>query len=316
MKILFTGASSFTGCWFIHELQKRGHQVVAIFQQDQHSYTGIRRKRVEFAMQHCQTHFVCSFGDEKFLQLLATPFDLVCQHAAMVSNYRSPDFDVATALANNTYNLSKVLKAMQANGCQHLLLTGSIFEQNEGLCSSQSQAISPYGLSKGLTSEVFRYYCMLTDIHLGKFVIPNPFGALEEERFTTYLAEQWLCGRLAEVKCPDYVRDNIPVSLLAKAYASFAESFTAQHQSLQMNPSFRPESLKKFSLHFSKEMEKRWHMPCPLIFHSQTIFNEPAMRINTDVIDWQAEKWHEASFWDSLAAYYMQLIQRPHLCNS
>ena len=31
MKILFTGASSFTGYWFIRELAAAGHEVTAIF---------------------------------------------------------------------------------------------------------------------------------------------------------------------------------------------------------------------------------------------------------------------------------------------
>ena len=314
MNILFTGASSFTGAWFIHELARRGHRVTAIFQQPVHSYTGIRRQRVDFALKNCHAHFVCSFGDESFLELLAKPWDLVCQHAAVVFDYRSPEFNVAKALASNTKNLSKVLKAMQANGCWHLLLTGSIFEQNEGLGGSQHVAISPYGLSKGLTSEVFKYYCDLEGIHLGKFVIPNPFGALEEDRFTTYLAKQWLLGLVAEVKYPQYIRDNIPVTLLAKSYASFAEGFAKKQENLKINPSFCPESQEKFSSNFSKEMEKRFKRPCPLIIHEQTVFNEPAMRINCDTIDCHIEKWHEADFWAELADYYMQLTQRQITC--
>ena len=30
MKILFTGASSFTGYWFVKELAERGHEVTAL----------------------------------------------------------------------------------------------------------------------------------------------------------------------------------------------------------------------------------------------------------------------------------------------
>jgi len=47
-------------------------------------------------------------------------------------------------------------------------------------------AFSPYGLSKGLTAQAFRYWCGALDVPLGKFVLPNPFGPFEEPRFCHY----------------------------------------------------------------------------------------------------------------------------------
>ena len=77
---------------------------------------------------------------------------------------------------------------------------------------------SAYGLSKALTAQVFRYYCGRAGLSLGKFVIPNPFGPYEEPRFTAYLMKNWLTGGTPSCSSPAYVRDNIHVSLLAKAY--------------------------------------------------------------------------------------------------
>ena len=57
------------------------------------------------------------------------------------------------------------------------MLTGSVFEQNEGAGEPPLVAFSPYGLSKGLTAEVVRHRCREFGIRYGKFVIPNPFGA-------------------------------------------------------------------------------------------------------------------------------------------
>ena len=70
---------------------------------------------------------------------------------------------------------------------------------------------------------VFRYYCHESGVPLGKFVIPNPFGPFEEPRFTAYLMRNWREGKPAEVKTPDYLRDNIHVDLLAAVYARFVQ---------------------------------------------------------------------------------------------
>src|SRR5690606_25015414 len=135
-------------------------------------------------------------------------------------------FDIGLALANNTYGIKNVLQALKEACCSHVLLTGSVFEQREGTGSGNLSAVSPYGLSKGLTSDVFAFYVEAMRMKLGKFVIPNPFGPYEEGRFTTYLVQSWLKGQTPVVKAPDYVRDNIPVSLLAKAYGDFCKKFT------------------------------------------------------------------------------------------
>ena len=47
MKILFTGGSSFTGYWFIEELARAGHEIVATFRSRADDYTDIRRTRVD-----------------------------------------------------------------------------------------------------------------------------------------------------------------------------------------------------------------------------------------------------------------------------
>lgn len=148
MKILFTGASSFTGFWFVQELVQAGHEVTCCLRRE--SYEGLRKERVD--QLPCRIHFGCSFGSEKFLKKINEEnWDLFCQHAADVENYKSPDFNVAAALANNTNNLKKVLQMLLEKGCSKLLLTGSVFEQQEG----EGIAVSPYGLSKGVTSDVF-----------------------------------------------------------------------------------------------------------------------------------------------------------------
>lgn len=313
MKILFTGGSSFTGFWFIRELAQSGHDVVATFRQEPAQYRDeLRRQRVAMALEHCEGVFGCSFGDDRFLTLAGSRrWDLLCHHAADVTNYKSPDFDVVAAVGNNTRNVAAVLEALRrsGDGITRVLLTGSVFEQDEGAGSEGLPAFSPYGLSKGLTYQAFRYYAGRSGTGLGKFVIPNPFGPYEDPRFTSYLMKTWFAGNVASVNTPVYVRDNIHVSLLAKAYARFAESLPPGPGLHRLNPSGYSESQGAFALRFAREMRARLGLPCETELRIQRDFTEPKVRINTDLLDQGVVFWDECQAWNEIAAYYKSVLK-------
>ena len=307
MKVLFTGGSSFTGCWFVRELAAAGHRVTTIFRKQPEDYPEPRRRdRVARASEASQPINGCSFGDEKFLALIAEGgYELLCHHAADVTNYKSPSFDTVMALRNNTHNLPSVIDALRAAGCRRVLLSGSVFEGGEGAGSEGLPDFSPYGLSKSLTARMFAFYCQRGGVGLGKFVIPNPFGPLEEPRFTGYLMETWLDGRTAVCASPAYVRDNIHVSLLAKAYARFAAEFPATGFT-RTNPSGYAESQGAFTLRMAQEMRPRLGLPCLVELKKQIDFPEPRVRINTDVLDAEALGWDESTAWDHMARNYQR----------
>lgn len=311
MKILFTGASSFSGMWFVQELAKGGHEVTAAFRQPYESYQEVRLQRIEQVRPVCRPVFNCPFGSPAFLDLIKSTscWDLLCHHASDVHNYKSPDFDFAEALANNTHNVKSVLEILKKHHCQKVLLTGSVFEQREGFGTEGLRAVSPYGLSKGLTADVFAYYTAVLEMKLGKFVIPNPFGPYEEMRFTSYLAQTWCQGKSAPVNTPEYIRDNIPVSLLAKAYADFAGRLGPEPGFQKLAPSYIPETQGNFTARFAHEMCSRLSLPCEFILHKQTDFSEPRVRINTDKLDISTLGWDPAEAWDELAEYYQQVFQ-------
>ena len=179
MKILFTGASSFTGYWFVKNLAAAGHEIVCPLTGAPDRYAGVRAARVEKLKGLCRFVQHAPFGSETFLKFASEEnFDLLCHHAADVTNYKSPDFDACAALRNNTLNLRTVLAAMKPRGLRGVVLTGSVFENDEGAGDEPLRAFSPYGLSKGMTFQFFRHYCHAAGVALGKFVIPNPFGPL------------------------------------------------------------------------------------------------------------------------------------------
>jgi nucleoside-diphosphate-sugar epimerase len=187
-----------------------------------------------------------------------------------------------------------------------VLLTGSVFEGGEGAGSQGLPDFSPYGLSKALTARMFHYYCDRAGIGLGKFVIPNPFGPYEDPRFTAYLMKTWLAGGTPACSSPDYVRDNIHVSLLAKAYARFAAELPAAGFA-RANPSGYAESQGAFALRLAQEMRPRLELPCPVDLKKQVDFPEPRVRINTDLPDADALSWDESAAWDDMARYYRRL---------
>lgn len=295
MKIVFTGASSFTGMWFCNALAKR-HTVFPFLQRKSGDYEGLRKERVEELKTPI---FDVPFGSEAFYHALNEigDVDLFCHHAADVTNYKSSDFNPTKALENNTFNAKKTLELLAKKGCKQFLLTGSVFEPHEGK-GSNDRAVSPYGLSKGLTSEFYRYYVPLYGMKFRKFVIPNPFGPFEEVRFTTFLAQKWLKGEVPVVTQPDYVRDNIPVTLLAESYAAFADS-----KEEKLNPSYKPERTEAFVSRFSEGLKPFLNRECRFDVQKQADFNEPLERVNTDPI---ALPFDSSAFFKELADFYLR----------
>jgi nucleoside-diphosphate-sugar epimerase len=311
MKILFTGGSSFTGYRFIKELAAYGHEVTAVFRRRQADeyVDDVRRKRVRALLSICHPVFGPSFGDDRFLQLISGGrWDLLCHHGAEVANYRSPDFNVIAAIESNTCRLPTVLNALEKVGCSKIILTGSVFEQDEGTGSPDLRAFSPYGLSKGFTWQIFRYYAQIRQLGLGKFVIPNPFGPYEEPRFTHYLISNWFAGQRPAVNTPLYVRDNIHVSLLAKSYAHFAMSVSTDIR--RISPSGYSETQGAFTERLAREMRPRLDLSCEFELKTQIDFSEPHIRVNTEPCDAKLLNWNEAAAWDEMAEYYATLMMK------
>jgi UDP-glucose 4-epimerase len=302
MKVLLTGASSFTGYWFARALNEAGAHVVAPLRGALADYReGARAERVRRLSSAAEIIETAPFGSDRFFALAKVGgYDILCHHAAQVGDYRSVDFDIAAALAQNTANLRAVLETLRNGGLKGAILTGSVFEQNEGAGEAPLVAFSPYGLSKGLTADVFRHRCREAGVRYAKFVIPNPFGPLEEPRFCAYLIRAWKKGEVARVNTPLYVRDNIHVSLLAAAYAKFAGEIASGACRDRLSPSGYVEAQGAFAERFAAAMRPRLGMECKLELGKQTDFSEPLMRVNVDAATRYVGNWNEAAAWDAV----------------
>lgn len=305
MRALLTGASSFSGYWFAAKLQAAGFEVVAPLRGATSGYEGVRGERVQKLGKVAHIIADCPFGSPAFLDVITTQkFDVLCHHAARVTDYRSLDFDMVTALAENTNNIRTILERMNGNGLKAVVFTGSVFEANEGAGNWPMSAFSPYGLSKGLTSEVIRHWCTHLGIPFNKFLIANPFGPFEEPRFCAYLIKTWRSGQTAEVRTPDYLRDNIHVDLLALAYAQFVKRVAELKTSEKFGPIGYAETQGAFAERFASAMQGRLGWDCGVRLLEQTDFSEPLVRVNTHPINANALGWSESMAWDAIADYY------------
>jgi UDP-glucose 4-epimerase len=306
MKILLTGASSFTGYWFAKTLADHGHEVVAPLRgavaANGNNERAERLRRLHGAVEIIED---CSFGSPAFLELVkGRDFDVLCLHHAEVGDYRNPAFDISRAVALNTLNLREALLRVRERGIAGVVLTGSFFENDEGAGTFPLMAFSPYGLSKGLTGQVVKYRCHELGLPFGKFVIPHPFGPLEQPRLGSYLARTWREGKSAEIKTPGYIRDNIHVTLLAACYRRFVEETKGSSRQRKLNPSGYVELQGAFIERMAREIGQRTGRACRVALLAQTEFPEPVMRVNTEPAVLLAPAWNEQAAWDEYAALF------------
>ena len=306
MRILLTGASSFTGAWFAAALAGDGYQVMATLQRRIGDYADLEQRRIAM-LQSAGVTLVeqASYGSAALLDLIGQGFDRLCFHASDVRDYRSADFDLGRALHSNLAGMREACLSAKAAGTQRLIWTGTVFEPGEARGDRIDEAITPYGLSKWLTWQALQFYAAEAGLALGKFIVPNPFGPLEQDRFCTYLVKTWRNGQTAEVRTPDYVRDNIPVDKLARAYADFVALPAQSLGAARCGPSGYVESQGEFTARFAREIGPRLGLETRFSLARQSDFSEPLTRINLGSAEVQ---WDEAKFWDSLAADYAERL--------
>jgi len=305
VRVLLTGASSFTGFWFAKTLMEANVEVVAPLRGKPEDYSGVRAERVALLQHWAKVVPECPFGGDRFLDLARSrDYDALCHHAAEARDYRSADFDVMSAVTTNTLNLRQILMALREKGVKAVVATGSVFEADEGTGPEPRRAFSPYGLSKGLTFQAIQYWGEALGIPVSKFVIANPFGALEEPRFVSHVVGVWAKGEAVEVRTPKYLRDNIHVDLLARAYARFVSEACAGGAGRRFGPCGYLETQGAFAERLSRELAPRLGLEGRIRLAEQTDFSEPLARINRDQINPAAYSWSESAAWDLLAEYW------------
>lgn len=135
-------------------------------------------------------------------------------------------------------------------------------------------------------------------------ILSTRSGPLEQPRLGAYLARTWAEGRVAEIRTPAYIRDNIHVGLLAACYLRFVEETAVAPSVRKLNPSGYVESQGAFIERMAREIGRRIGRDCRVALLRQTEFSEPVMRVNTDPAACYAEGWDEAAAWDEYARQF------------
>ena len=101
-----------------------------------------------------------------------------------------------------------------------------------------------------------------------------------------------------------YVRDNIPVELLALEYRWFLEN---QPSGIgRLHPSGYVESQGRFTERVAAEFRARTDWECAISAVRQNEFAEPMIRINSESAAKRHPDWDETGSWDRMVKFYTE----------
>ncbi len=308
--ILLTGASAFSGLWIAEALAADGHFVLAPLLRNRDDYAGVRRERVARLCEIAEVVFETPFATARFCNLIKDHRpDLMAHHAAQISNYREPEYDPLVGLLRNVEGLRIVTQALASSDARAIITTGTTFEAGEGGSDPVDLAVTRYGLSQSLTREVWRHETRWAGLTHGRFVIPAPFGVLEEGRLAWSLFQNWLADKPGLVRAPTCIRDNIPVPLLGQAYSRLVSRILEYGQSdVIARPSGIVGTQGDFARLIAMEVENRLDLRCLVELNRSPDLSEPHSRINSEICI--PKGWNSRQFWDSYIAYYVGLQTR------
>jgi len=302
--VLLTGASSFTGMWIAEALAAAGFEVLAPLLRERGDYDPERAARIARVERVADVAFAHPFGSAAFLDLVRSRPDIaaLAHHAADVTGYRDPNFDSTAAFGRNLQGAPDALRLLAAQGCRVLLATGTVFEAGEGGDPAEPLAVTPYGLAKTLTNLALQHHAAWAGLRFGRFVIPSPYGAFEQQRsFPAYLFRSWQAGETPKVRTPLYLRDHLPAPRLAAAYAAHLSTLLRDPAApAAARPSGWIATQGDFAAKVAAEAGRRLGRDCPLGLAAQVEFPEPLRRVNCDPTPDQ----DETAFWDGYVGWY------------
>lgn len=301
--VVLTGASSFSGTWFARQLSARGHRVVAPLARPMTAYEGIREQRVRMLADIVDVLEGAPMGSPALLRGLSRldQIDAVLWHHAVVGSYLSREYPLGDAISSAICGIAEMASILKARGCSTSVITHSVFESDQGIPSA-APPIGLYGVAKRAVCEAIALEMAQAGIASHHFVVCNPVGPLEEPRFVSYLVSQWKEGRVATLRAPHWIRDNVPIELLSIAYADFLDHvFDSTEMSL--TPSWWAESNWDWAQRVGREVAPRLGLTPRLDRDELRDETQPTVRIGKDRHT-PPQAWDEASFWDRYAEYY------------
>lgn len=307
MRVLLTGVSSFTGCWFATALAESGCEVIATSRRPPESYAGVAARRLDLARRAgCLLRGGLAFGDPGFVDLLsANRVDVLCHHGVEIGDFRSAAFDPVACHDAATANADGVMAALARGGGRALVVTGSVFER---ATAAGRGPVLAYGPAKARIRETLSAAAARHGLATTCFVVPHPLGALEKPGLGTYLAARWLAGAPARLRHPSLVRDFIHVELLAALYAAHCRAQLRASPPPVRAPSGHVASLLEQARWIAAALGPRLGVPCEIAAGEPlAASDEPEVLVNAEPIGSLAATWPIDRAWDRLADFYLWL---------
>jgi nucleoside-diphosphate-sugar epimerase len=306
-KILLTGLSSFTGAHIARAFIENGDEVWASLTQTKNSYNDdYVKRRIEFSG---VKNFIenAPLGSDNFLKSIQEKkFNIFINHGASIKGYRSPDFDFRNSFSNSTLKLREIIIALKESGCERVIHSGSMFEPGEGYSqapgapTTESPAVSIYGVTKNLIWQVLKFFAQEQKLPCSKIVIPNPIGTWENlDRLAPFFAKEWKSGRVPTLNSAKFIRDNIPAPWLARFYLE--EALNEEAYSIRRPRGFvisNKELVEKLANAFSKVLgtECRFNI-------EDKASSEPLIRKNTEMAPESQDSTEVEGFWREWASF-------------
>ena len=277
MKLLFLGASSFTGYHFVKKISKtKKYKIYCTLTKNLSQYDAIRLERIKLLSKYKNIIFInkTKFGDKKFINLLSEEkFDFICLHHASTKNYNDDSkFNLNKSLKKNTLNINSVFNKINREAT--IIISNTIFQK---IPSKKYQAVNKYGISKSIAYDKIKNHCKKYNLKFKSIFITNPWGILEEKKLNYYLIYNWLQNKKAFISHPNYIRDNIYIDKLSNFYLKIIKS---NSKKIDYFPSGYCSSNKVFIEAFKKKFEKFFKKKVKVEYAVNAKYNQPISRIN------------------------------------
>ena len=292
MKFLVTGASSFSGSYFVREILNQGHEVFAL-NINRNQSNELRRSRL-LELAEASPKFNALNLDE-LNALKGEIFDFLLLHGSYMEGRRGDSFDIEKAIEETT-NVSKLIQ--NKTNFNYIIHTGTFSEPNESIFDNP-KSFNAYSTSKSLIYEAHKSIFRNLPVH--KYVMPNPFGNKQNNNIFSAAYTEWKLGNHFFLKNPWVVRDFVPVDLLAKDYYEFITIIhdTTKDSLKTRHPSLYVESLASMLERFAFELKLQSNLECEIVKNQIVSSNsgEPRIRINFDFIDYKKFNWNQQAWW-------------------
>ncbi len=277
MRLLFLGASSFTGYHFVNKISdNKQNKIYCTLTKNLNKYKSTRLERIKLLNKKKNIFFInkVKFGDKKFIKLLSRKkFDIICLHHASTKNYNNDlKFNLNKSIKENTPNLRKVFSKIHNQTT--IIVTNTIYQK---INEKKYKAVNKYGISKSITYDKIKSICKEFDFKLKSIFITNPWGILEEKKLNYYLINNWLKDKKTFISHPNYIRDNIYIDKLTKYYLKILNSNSTK---INYFPSGYCSTNKVFIEAFKIKFEKFFNKKVKIEYANNAKYSQPMSRIN------------------------------------